>query len=290
MLLCLAAGCSSASTGATARGNRTDPRQAISVYSRARNGYVRSSNPDGSLKPETYVLRAGTRSKLSESRTSDELSLDDISRAIAGPLAVRGYVPGGDPDTTRLLLLAYWGTTLIPDDVHPIEGRASTQEGHIEDYWGKMGVGPPSPEGFSPDSTQWTQLPKVPVYQKTELIQDSVTDSTNAAILGYADAILGRQPVDRPAETLINELEQHRYYVVLLAYDYQRARTQGQRTLLWETRFSLTEAHNDFGKSLAAMALVASGYFGQDSHGLIHNELKEGHVEVGEPKALDTVP
>jgi hypothetical protein len=123
-----------------------------------------------------------------------------------------------------------------------------------------------------------------------EAKQDALTDSRNAAILGYADTILSKKPVDRPLKELISELEQHRYYVVLLAYDYRTARQFGQHKLLWEARFSILERGNDFEQSIAAMALAASNYFGRDSNGLIHNNLKEGHVEVGEPKALDTIP
>jgi hypothetical protein len=128
------------------------------------------------------------------------------------------------------------------------------------------------------------------VYLKMEAAQDAHTDSTNAAILGYKDSLLGAQAGDEGFRALIAELEQHRYYVVLLAYDNRAAREFGRYKLLWEARISIPERGNDFNKSLSAMALVLSKYLGQDSNGLIHKSLMEGHVEVGEPRSINTVP
>jgi hypothetical protein len=239
---------------------------------------------------------------------------------------MQNYMPSEDPDSTDLLILVYWGSTLIPDDIHPNESRLSMQkQSDATQQYDQTGKGspvaPPPPDAAMANPLYVSQLADQQLYNATEgqglnhaksiqpLVmnegsaqervnlslnleakQDALTDSRNAAILGYADTILAKKPVDRPLGELITELEQHRYYVVLLAYDYRTARQFGQHKLLWEARFSVPERGNDFEKSVAAMALAASNYFGRDSNGLIHNELKQGHVEVGEPRELNTVP
>ena len=71
-----------------------------------------------------------------------------------------------------------------------------------------------------------------------------------------------------------------------MAYDFQRLWQHKQRKLLWETRFSIRERHNDFSRALAAMAENASRYFGQDSHGLIRKRLPDTYITFGEPKVL----
>jgi hypothetical protein len=308
-----------------------DPRQALAVFSRARNGYVRAKAADGSFRPEFYVLEAGVRANPGESSSYERLSLEDVSLAIAKPLAVQNYMPSEDPDSTDLLILVYWGSTLVPDDIHPYENRASVQKESVASFnyehpekksTGKESpVAPPPTEAAISNPGYVDQMTDLQLYTATEgqglnhatsirsfvmnegspqeqvnlslgleAKQDALTDSRNAAILGYADTILSKKPVDRPLKELITELEQHRYYVVLLAYDYRTARQYGQHKLLWEARFSIPGRGNDFEKSIAAMALAASNYFGRDSNGLVHSNLKEGRVEVGEPKALDTVP
>jgi hypothetical protein len=267
------------------------------VYSKARNGYVRAWNADGSLQPETYLMEAGDRGNSSESKSYDKLNLEDISLAIQKPLAIQNYVLSDDPATTNLLILAYWGMTLTPDDLRPYGFRGSDFAAGSGGYKG-AGMGPPVSDA-PPWIPRGSAAEQAPVFQKFEAAHDAQTDSRNAAILGYTDALLGARPDDPRIwdqrgdprfGALISELEQRRYYVVLLAFDYRKARRYGLHKLLWETRFSLIERGNDFGKELPAMALIAAKYFGQDSHGLIHNNLKEGHVEIGEPKSIGTVP
>ena len=90
-------------------------------------------------------------------------------------------------------------------------------------------------------------------------------------------------------EELIEEIEQNRYFVVLMAYDFQLMWKQKKHKLLWETRFSISERRNQFDKALPVMGQYASRYFGQDSNGLSRTRVPEGQVKVGEPKSLGEV-
>jgi hypothetical protein len=120
--------------------------------------------------------------------------------------------------------------------------------------------------------------------------QDAHIDATNANILGYTEEILRTRRDDPNMITLGEEVERDRYYVVLLAYDYQAGRRFGRHELLWETRFSIPEPGNDFEKAFPLMAAIAGKYFGEDSHGLIHHNLANTNVEIGEPKSMGTLP
>jgi hypothetical protein len=91
-------------------------------------------------------------------------------------------------------------------------------------------------------------------------------------------------------QDLIDELEDNRYFVVLMAYDFQLLWKEKKHKLLWETRFSIRQRHNEFDRQLASMAKEASRYFGQDSHGIIRKPLPEGRVTLGEPKVIGYEP
>jgi hypothetical protein len=78
--------------------------------------------------------------------------------------------------------------------------------------------------------------------------------------------------------------------VVLMAYDFPLLWKEKKHKLLWETRFSIRQRHNDFTQQLAAMAQEASRYFGQDSKGLIRERLHDTQVVLGEPKVLGYDP
>jgi hypothetical protein len=129
----------------------------------------------------------------------------------------------------------------------------------------------------------------------TDLLQRDIQTAKNAKILGYDSERLCQSDLGSffprtglPAELqkeLISELEENRYFVVLLAYDYQAMR-KGTKHKLWEARMSIREADNESNRALPEMAQYASPYFGRDSQGLLRRPVPEGRVRVGEPKAL----
>jgi len=59
-------------------------------------------------------------------------------------------------------------------------------------------------------------------------------------------------------EDLVDDIEHNRYFVVLMAYDFQVLWKQRKHKLLWETRFSIREQGNDFEKVLPAISRYAS--------------------------------
>jgi hypothetical protein len=87
----------------------------------------------------------------------------------------------------------------------------------------------------------------------------------------------------------LDEIEQNRYFVVLMAYDFQLLYKEKKHKLLWETRFSIRQRNHEFDKDLPSMAQYASQYFGQDSNGLIHKEIPLGRVDIGQVKSLGDV-
>lgn len=87
--------------------------------------------------------------------------------------------------------------------------------------------------------------------------------------------------------TEVAEIEENRYFVVLMAYDFQLLWKQKKRKLLWETRFSINERHNQFDKALPLMAQYAARFFGQPSDGLVKARLQEGRVEIGDPTLIE---
>ena len=222
------------------------------MFSKTSNGYVRTRLPDGSFEPETYtLLKGGLLGGDLADPTIDRMSFDEIARKIAAALASRNYVPSRDRKTTRLLLVVFWGTTPAPE----------------------------SPDPFAPLIAG--ELP--PLLSESNRL--SVADARqDAEAVVQAANLLGYRGLTDP------ELQSRRYFIVLLAYDFQMKLTQEKTKLLWETRFSIREKGNEFDKQLAAMVGNAAQYFGKDSPGLTHEPVPEGHVAIGEIKSLGVVP
>jgi hypothetical protein len=86
-----------------------------------------------------------------------------------------------------------------------------------------------------------------------------------------------------------SEIEENRYFVVLMAYDFQLMWKEKKHKLLWETRFSISERRNEFDKALPVMARYASQYFGQPTNGLLRTRVLGGKVDIGEMKSFGEV-
>jgi hypothetical protein len=263
------------------------------VFSRAGATYTRAQNPDGSFVPETYGFKNGGNFGGPRSdETMDKLTFEDVTKVIRKPLQDQDYVPSEDPNTAKLLILVYWGTTICPDDVNPRANRESAQRGEAaqRDLTQSKDSIPGSAVAAEGIRAASNYQNNGAIDQEMEEKQDEAIDAKNANILGYTDEVMRTRPGDSNMSVLKDEVEHDRYYVVLLAYDYQEARKFGIHTLLWETRFSIPETGNDFEKAFPTMAAIAGKYFGQDSHGLVHHNLADTHVEIGETRALDEAP
>jgi hypothetical protein len=266
----LVAWCCTAAHAEPRFGNDTEGAETMTaVFSGTSDDYIRTKLPDGSFQGEPYGFgRGGYYGSPTRDDTIESESFMDIARVVARPLAEKNFVPTRDPKKAKLLIMVYWGVT--------------------------SGTLDPTSENF-----QFERVDRPKSQNRSfDLLgpisfQGGLVDLQNAMILGYAGEIgqthtrLGIiNNVKR--DDLIDDIEHNRYFVVLMAYDFQMLWKDKKRKLLWETRFSIREQGNDFRKMLPSMALYASQYFGQDSHGLVRRALPEGNVQIGVPTTIGT--
>jgi hypothetical protein len=269
------------------------------VSASASGEYVRGKNADGTFQAETYAFgKGGLWASTMRDDTIDKLDFTAIARTLAVPLAGQGYIPSRDPNDTKLLIMVYWGATSGAKDTPDSEAYRGLQADQTPPE-----VVLPTSQNPLPASArsgiQGTPNRYDPGLILMVSLQNKLRDAAdfqNAGILGYDTALplIGMQQTHTAfsnyRDDLITELEYSRYFVVLMAYDFQATWKQRKYKLLWETRFSIAQHNNDFGKQLRGMALYASKYFGADSHGLIRKPLPEGNVEVGVPTTISAEP
>ena len=287
-----------ASTGARAG---DDVEGVTAVASKVSGDYVRTKLPDGSFQPEYYAFGEGGKwaGEISDI-TVDKLKFLDVAHTIAYPLGTQKYFPSRDPKATKLLIMVYWGTTAVPaptfntvavDQFQAAAENLAKYSSISPSGRNPVGGGPLADAAIS----QWSAALLMLNMQNR---QNDQLDFKNAHMLGYdASDLIGTERANYVRGTafgadrddLYADIRENRYFVVLMAYDFQLMWRQRKHKLLWETRFSISERHNQFDEALPIMAQYASRYFGQDSRGLLRARVPEGRVDVGEPRSLGEV-
>jgi hypothetical protein len=279
---------------------------AEAVASKVAKDYVRARMPDGSFVPELYAFGPGGNwgGELKD-LTIDKMTFLDVAHVIAKPLALQKYFPGTDPAKTKLLIMVYWGTTAVPPPYEQDTLYHNYQQA-LEEY--RLLI---TQSGGSLKNDQVATAPNVAILDEANNvlsaglhqldienhIRDRI-DFKNAEMLGYdVSGLIGTERGDYLKHTAmrterndeVDDIEENRYFVVLMAYDFQLLWKQRKHKLLWETRFSVNERHNAFDKALPALAQYASLYFGQPSNGLVKSRVLDANVEVGEPTLIQFI-
>jgi hypothetical protein len=287
------------------------------VSSRVGDGYVRARLDNGSFEPETYAFgEGGLWGGPTRDDTIDKLHFVDVARTVAVPLAAQNYLPAKDPKQTKLLIMVYWGATAGAGGASSsvAHQNLSSASQHLSNLQSPVMAAPPYAGIMEAPNTRFgpdvTRDPLIALVAKQsaesefasamaavalENRQRDKDDWQNARILGYDSELAATAGPEftvqhKRQQDLIEEIEEDRYFVVLMAYDFQMMWKEKKHRLLWETRLSIRQRHHDFANQLAAMVENASRYFGQDSRGLVREPLPEGRVTLGEVKVLGVVP
>ena len=282
--------------------------QITAVSARTSDDYVRVKLADGTFQTETYTFGNGGRLPgPSRDDTIDKLTFEDVAKAIVDPLEKQKYVPQTDHDPTKtdFLIMVYWGTTTGTEGT---SGSAAYENLQASQPSSVQAPPPPPPSMGShggpvggggaasvilrsqPDSVTGEMATVAAMEEQREQ-----SDMRNAQLLGY-DAELAQTGRTEIAtfklrrDDLMAEIEENRYFVILMAYDFQSLWKQKKHRLIWVTRMSVRERGGDFAKILPSMVGYAGKFFGQETYGLLRKPLPEGRVEIGEPKSLGVVP
>jgi hypothetical protein len=266
--------------------------------------YVRLRLANGAYPVELYSFGEGGHfGGPMHDESIDPIKFMDVAREIAPPLAGQNYLPGKDPASVKLLIMVYWGLTDVPPPVEEsvAHGQFSAAQANLSTALSAEASASPrdKPALEAVVDAAMSQMSGATVMLNIVNRQNDRTDFANAKMLGYdSEGVIGTEygsyvkgtPLEVRRNDMVAEIEENRYFVVLMAYDFQILWKQKKHKLLWETRFSIRQRHHNFDKDLPSMAQYASQYFGQDSHGLVHKEIPQGHVDIGDVKSLGSVP
>ena len=274
------------------------------VASKVGKDYHRKKLPDGSFQPETFVFGKGDNwGGARVDPTMDKVEFMDVARILAVALAQREYLPAKDPKAADELIMVSWGATMAPEhatqsNTHILAQQAEDQRNRALLMLKDANLNRPSEAKAAKAMLAEADgaVLSASIGMQAENQQREDTDMKTATLLGYdswwvaTNGAMDGSNLGRRKQDMLSELEEDRYFVVLMALDYQALVAKKKSTLLWEARLSIREHGTAFDKQLEAMVAKASDYFGRDSGGLQHVEVPPGKVIVGQVESLGAVP
>jgi hypothetical protein len=264
------------------RGSDLDP---VAVSSTTSVDYVRGKLDSGAPKPETYLFFQG---KFFGGTTRDpnleRAQFNDIAQTLAKNLVKQEYYPTKDQKNADLLLVVHWGATTVYENPNRHDDLDRKQNAVLAE------------QAAGPSTDHAAVNLELAIGDLEQRVQENSL-LYNARLLGYSQELTKDQSkvvanatrVTSNEASLYLDLNEERYFVILMAYDFHTMKKGVRPKLLWSTRFSIRAPGNSFTASLPVMSRVAADYYGQAVDGLKFektNTPPEGKVEVGVPTVV----
>lgn len=256
--------------------------QSIAISSTAAPDYVRALGADGKPLPESYVFYEGN---FIGGGTVDpyqkRVKYSDITLMLAQNLAKQNYFPTKDLASANLIIMVHWGTTLTYEDAEK-QFAAEEINAALAAYNRSVDAG----EFADPGALN-------SALSRQEGVAGSAEENLNrnAALLGYRRALDKERNKIMPSQeelTMSLELAEDRYFVVLMAYDYQYLRKEKAKRLRWVTRLSVRSPGNNFLDAIHTLTVAGGEVFGQQLDGLkrVKVPVRGGEVKLHDLKFL----
>lgn len=258
----------------------------VSVKAWASEEYLkeRSRNPNSRI--QTYQFMEGRRYMgKSSDAGAQEMTFVEIATDLAQHLAKQNFYPDPVLGEGDLLLVVNYGVTDFEEDMMELLGITSEES--------VLGQDVSQVDVSSASAADVTALfDAIDTIAGTSSLTDgfnsgnSMTRKEKAWMLGIDD--ISEKPdhlnANYESEQMLREA---RYFVVVLAYDYQLLTKTGEKKLLWSTRYNIRSAGQSYEAAIKDMNLVAGDFFGKNFKKLTRKRGDDNsRVEMGEIEVI----
>ena len=257
----------------------------VAVRAEATKDYTILREREESAKTQTYHLAKGLfLGGNVDDDSLDESSFDQIAEEIGQNLKRQNYFSEKDSNAGDLLIMVHYGASNFIGD----EDDAEVFD--IDDYL-------PRNEKANGEVYEY-QLTRNAIPKVRGLLALPSTRSLfeeeyfRSRILGMDD-IFSVKVTDYETHVQRELAAEGRYFIVLTAFDLPLLRNQGEKKVLWSTRYSIRTIGQPFDQALKELNFVAGHYFGKHMKGLISKRATDdsmvemGDIEVVEDQSIN---
>ncbi|MBK1876467.1 hypothetical protein [Pelagicoccus mobilis] len=227
--------------------------------------------PDGLAHMSYHIYPGNFHQGLVNDSSLEKISLQEIMETLAPEMAEQNFTPAATFEEGEMVIIVHWGVTAVQEDWADLFPEANDGDTEYDEDGNETG------------------------YVDSELSHIATMDrpsvASNAQLTGINRALekKGLLPSDR--EAIRSLLEDERYFIVLMAYDWPLLRTEKQHKLLWSCRFSLPAQSTNFVDAVPSLGRAAAPFMGTNLDGLdkTKTQLGWGKGTVGELEVVSEV-
>ena len=217
---------------------------------------------------------------ISKDNSLERVTFQEIVEGLAPNLAKQNYLPGDDIRTGDLLLVVHYGVAAVDTPWDGLMGITSQEEEEML-------------YGSSTSSASYeTGGVELGVDVNYDAMPSNQTPGagSNAKLLGYDRQLRKRDLNHNDEFDLRTDLEEDRYFIIVMAYDCQKLLNEKELRLQWSTRFSVRSPGTNFEEAHFALGRAAAPFFGKNLDTLERAKVPFGRdveVDIGELEVVE---
>ena len=259
----------------------------VVVHSQASESYLTERTLEGAKDSYTYQFFKGRfHGGNIKNPAMDKMTFKEIVTDMAFHLQKHNFYPTKENAETDLLIVVHYGVTTIQQSTDEMLGYTSLED--------KLGASDPTGQSAGGEITAAGINAAADVAFVGN--SDIAMNEANELSARYQARLIGMEKAYSeklgPREEFEYKflLKDERYFVILMAYDFQKM-GNGEAELLWSTRYSIRSVGQSFDQAIKDMNLVGSNYFGKHLDDIVKKRVTDkSRVKLGELELVDTIP
>lgn len=256
----------------------------VALKTQASEEFIKGKAEDPTKKIQTYQFMKGNfHMGFTRDPSMKEVTFEGILYDLAMNLRKQGFYMHRDRSEGDLLIVVHSGVTDVEISYEEFMGYTSEEDMGLTDEILNAGAGGEAIDFATIDAMNQLNF---------NLRSSGTTGSANRQSQAYKAQLLGLERAysdkisNQEAYDLRSMLDEERYFIVLMAYDYP-AFKKGEAKLMWSTRYSIRTLGQTFAEAIKDMNVVASDYFGKNLAGITQKRATDdSRVEIGEIEVL----
>lgn len=217
----------------------------------------RRQTPDGPARMTYHFYEGKFHGGYTRDKSLANMSLQDIADTLARDMAEQNFHPADSVRGGDMVIVVHWGVTAV------------------EESWADM-----FPDSDSDSETEFDEegfeVATVDAEPSDIALTAEPSVASNAQLTGINKALNKKGLLPSEREEIKSLLQEERYFIVLMAYDWQKMIAGEERELLWTCRFSLPSPGTNFNSAVPSLSRAAAPMMGTNLEDLAKTKTQLG--------------